>query len=143
MSTSNNKNSNSNISLNNINVININTELKKDYFQNPILPPTINHSNRFIPEPVYNLKISNLKNKKYRLSWKSLPENKEKEAIKFIVYQFIKGEKVNINNTSNIIGLTGKKYLDILKKDMKNTNIFIIQAVNRNNDFSNPVSISK
>ena len=125
------------------NTLDINDELKNNYYQNPILPPTINHNSKYIPEPVYNVKISRRKNKKYRLSWESLPENKEKEVVKFIVYQFDKGEKINIKNNSKIIALTGEKHIDIHKKDIKNANIFIIQAVNRNNNISNPVSISR
>jgi len=125
------------------NTLNINAELKNNYFQNPILPPTIIKSNNQIPESVYNTKITKQKNKIFRLSWESMPENKEKEAVKFLVYQFNKGDKVTLENESKIISLTGEKYLDIQKKEMKNASVFIIIAVNRNNNTSKPVRIEK
>ncbi len=122
------------------NPLDINKALKKGYYKNPILPPTIS-SKLFIPEPVYDLKITKSKNRKYRLSWESLQENTEKEAVKFIVYQFEKGEKINIKNNSNIIALTGEKHIDIHRKYIRNAKIFIVQAVSRNNNISNPVRI--
>jgi len=125
------------------NTLNINNDLKNNYFKTPILPPTINQQNKYIPEPVYNEKITKQTNEKFRLSWESIPENKEKEAVKFIVYQFNKGDKIDTENSSKIIALTGEKHVDILKKNIKNANVFIIQAVSRNNNTSNPVRILK
>ena len=60
-----------------------------------------------------------------------------------MVYQFDKGEKADIRNKSKIIALTGEDHIDLHKKDLKNANIFIIQAVSRNNNVSNPVRIMR
>jgi uncharacterized lipoprotein YddW (UPF0748 family) len=114
--------------------------LKKGFYKNPILPPTISPE-LFIPEPVYNLKIAKYKNRKYRLSWDVIQENTEKEAVKFIIYQFNKGEKISMKSNSNIITITGENHVDIHKKHLKNAKIFIVQAVSRNNNVSNPVRI--
>ncbi len=121
----------------------INQILKNNYFQNPILPPTFNHSEKYIPEPVYNIKITKQKNKKYQLSWESIPENLEKEAVKFLVFQFGKDEKVNTKSKSNVIALTGEKHIILHKKNFQRGSIFIIQAVSRNNNISNPVYFKK
>ena len=75
------------------------------------------------------------------MSWESISENDEKEAVKFIVYQFNIGENINLEDTSKIIALTGDTHFDISKNEMKQTSIFIIQAVNRNNNISKPVRI--
>ncbi len=122
------------------NPLDIKGALKKGFYKNPVLPPTISPE-LFIPEPVYNLKIAKHKRRKYRLSWESIQENTEKEAVKFIVYQFNKGEKSSIKSNSNIIAITGEKHIDIHKKDIKNAKIFVVQAVSRNNYISNPVRI--
>ncbi len=122
------------------NPLDIDGALKKSFYNNPILPPIINQK-LFIPEPVYNLKIAKHKKRKFRLSWESIQENTEKEAVKFIIYQFNKGEKISMKSNSNIVALTGEKYLDIHKKHLKNAKIFIVQAVSRNNNTSNPVRI--
>lgn len=125
------------------NTLNINDELKNSYFQNPILPPTIIKSNRQIPEPVFDVEIQKLKKKKYRLCWSSISENKEKEAVKYLIYQFDKGEKVDLENESKIISLTGNKHVDIYKKQLKNTSVFVIIAANRNNNTSKPVRLER
>ena len=125
------------------NPLGINNILKLNYFQNPILPPSVNHKENFIPEPVFNVQIKKTKNKMYRLSWESIPENKEKEGVKFIVYQFNKSDKIGMNSSSNIIALTGEKHIDITKKEYKNTAIFILLAVSRNNNISKPISIKR
>jgi uncharacterized lipoprotein YddW (UPF0748 family) len=121
----------------------INNLLKTKYYQNPILPPSTNLKENYIPEPVSNIEVNKLKNKIYRLSWESIPENKEKEAVKFIVYQFRKDERIDIKNNSNIIAITGEKYFEMNKKEFKNTNVFVVQAVSRNNNISKAVSFTK
>ena len=119
----------------------VNDILKNKYYPNPILPPSVNHNKKFIPEPVFDAKLKKIKNKKYQLSWESIPENKEKEAVKYIVYQLDKNE--NINKSSKIKAITGNKFIDLNKKEYKKAHIFIIQAVSRNNNVSNPVRIIK
>ncbi len=125
------------------NPLGINQILKSKYYQNPILPPSTNHTKKFIPEPVSHAKFTKVKNKKYRLSWESLPENKEKEAVKFIVYQLDKNESFGSISSSKIKDITGNKFIDLSKKEYKKANIFIIQAVSRNNNISNPVRVIK
>lgn len=125
------------------NPLEINNLLRTKYYQNPILPPSTNHKVKYIPEPVFNIKVKKNKNKTYRLSWESIPENKEKKAIKFVVYKFRKDEKIDIENKSNIIALTGNKYFDIKKKEYKTAYFFVIQAVSRNNNISKAVSFKK
>jgi len=125
------------------NPLGINEILKNNYYTNPILPPSTNKDKIFIPEAVYNVKFDKLKNKKYILSWESIPENKEKEAVKFLVHQFDKNDAINLNNATSVIALTGEKEIELDKKDLKNGEIFVIQAISRNNNVSNPVNFVK
>jgi len=125
------------------NTLNINDELKNNYFEYAILPPIINYNKKHIPEPVFNVKIQKQENKKYRLSWESVLENKEKEAVKFLVYQFDKEDQINTKSDQNIIALTGEHFIDILKKDLNKTKSFTIIAVSRNNNTSKPVSLEE
>ncbi|MCF6223339.1 MAG: family 10 glycosylhydrolase [Flavobacteriaceae bacterium] len=114
----------------------VNQILKNRYYQNPILPPSVNHNVNFIPEPVYNIKMTKQKNKNIQIFWESIPENKEKEAVKFLVFLFDKDEKVDTNNSSKIISLTGENQITIRKKDFQKGATIIIQAVSRNNNLS-------
>ncbi len=121
----------------------INEILKDKYYKYPVLPPSSNIKIKFIPEPVYDVKISKLNSKNQRITWQSLSENKEKEAIKFIIYHYEKGEKINLENNANIVAITGEHHLDINKKKFKKGSIFSIIAVSRNNNKSNPVNFKR
>ena len=121
------------------NPLGINEILKMDYYADITLPPSTNHSQKFIPEAVSNVKITKQKNKIFQLSWDITPENKEKEAIKFLVYQFKNDEMVDFSKQSKIIELTGNKFIQLSKKDLKKGNVFQIIAVSRNNNISMPI----
>ncbi|MDX5584978.1 MAG: family 10 glycosylhydrolase [Aureibaculum sp.] len=121
----------------------INQILKRNYYTNPLLPPSTNHDTKFIPEPVFKVRFTKLKKRKYQLSWESIPENKEKEAVKYLVFKFNKNEKIDIKRPSNIIALTGEKQIVINKKIAKKGTTFAIQAVSRNNNISQAVIIKK
>ncbi len=123
------------------NPLGINNIIKTKYFQNPILPPSIPSNLNSVPEPVFDIQIKKSKNKLYRLSWRSIPENKEKEAVKFVVYQFRKNERVDLSKVTNIIAITGEAHLSISKKEYKNSAVYVIQAVSRNNKIGKPVSL--
>ena len=121
------------------NPLGINEILKMDYYANITLPPSTNHSQKFIPEAVSNVKFTKQKNKIFQLSWDITPENKEKEAFKFLVYQFKNDEMVDFSKQSKIIELTGNKFIELSKKDLKKGNVFQIIAVSRNNNVSIPI----
>jgi len=121
----------------------INQILKNNYYPTPILPPSVNQDKKFIPEPVFNVNFTKIKKRKHRLSWESMPENKEKEAVKYLIFQFKKNEKIDIDNSSKIIALTGEKHIDILKKNAKKGTAFVILAISRNNNKSKAVKIKK
>ncbi|MDY7393765.1 family 10 glycosylhydrolase [Aureibaculum sp. 2210JD6-5] len=117
----------------NKNAYGINEILKEKYYQYPTLPPSSNHKKEFIPEPVSNIRLDKIKRKNYQLSWNTMPENTEKEAVKFLIYKFDRGESMDINNPSKIIALTGETHFNIHKKVKKRT-AFVIFPVSRNNN---------
>ena len=121
----------------------INEVLKNNYYKLPILPPTTNKEIKYIPEPVFNVNFSKLNSKNQRLSWSSISENKEKEAVKYLVYYFDKGEKISFDSNSNIVAITGEQHFDFNKKVFKKGSIFSIVAVSRNNNKSNPLYIKR
>ena len=121
------------------NPLNINKILKEKYYQNPVLPPGLQKGIKYHPEPVTDVEILKVSSRRQRLVWKSMPENKEKEAVKFLIYRFEKGDRVDLENSRKIIALTGEHHFDFNKKELKKGSIFVIQAVNRNNNISNPV----
>lgn len=120
------------------NPMGINEILKEKFYKYPILPPSINKERIFIPEPVFDIDTKKYTNKTIRLTWKSIPENEEKKAVKYLVYFFDKGEMVNTKNNAKLIDITGQNFIDFNKKKYKK-GVFVIIAVSRNNNQSNPV----
>jgi uncharacterized lipoprotein YddW (UPF0748 family) len=119
------------------NPLNIRQVIHERFYQNPCLPPVSNNDRKNAPEPVYDLKLDKIK-KNYTLSWKFLPENKEKEAVKFLVYAFGKGEPKDLNDGSRVFALTGQTQIQLSKKQLKEMGSIVIRAVSRNNDLSDP-----
>lgn len=116
------------------NRFNINNILKEKYYSTPALPPSVDKNAFFRPQQVTHLKLKRKKGKIFRLSWQTMPENTSNEAVRFLVYQFNKDESININNSSNIIALTGKNSLDIHKKTFRRRSSFVVVPVSRNNN---------
>ena len=125
------------------NPLSINDILKQKYYSTIVLPPIAIKNIKVAPEPVYNIDLSKEKNKIYKLSWDSLSENKEKEAVKYIVYQFLENEMVQLSNSKKVIALTGNKHIELSKKDLKKGMVFHILAINRNNNVSSPTQFIK
>jgi len=119
----------------------INQLLRGKYFKNPALIPVINKDINFTPEVVINARLNKIKNKKYLLQWETLPENVENQAVKYLVYQFNTHEVQNLNQSANLIALTGENKLSIPKKDLKDAKTLVIIAVSRNNNMSFPVRV--
>ena len=113
--------------------------LSEKFYQNPCLPPVVDDSKRNAPEPVYGLEY--VKNKRlFTLSWQYLPENKEKEAVKFLVYAFSENDRVDLDDATKIYALTGETHIDLSRKEARNLKTVVIRAVSRNNDLSDPTS---
>jgi uncharacterized lipoprotein YddW (UPF0748 family) len=111
------------------------------YFSSPALQPVGNDKEKFVPQPVIHVKLDKIKNKQYLLEWEVIPEKKEFEAVKFLIYAFGKNEAHDVNATDKLIGLTGETSLMLSKKNLEDTDSFMIVAVSRNNNLSSPVSI--
>ncbi len=124
------------------NPLKIDQILANKYYKQPALQPVVDKNVKYAPESVVNTKLEKIKGKHYRLYWEALPENVEKQAVKYLVYQFNKGEVQNLNDPTHIIALTGENELIISKKELKDANSLFIIAVSKNNNLSSPVSVS-
>ena len=124
------------------NPLNINEVLKNKFYTTPVLPAAHEKVTTQVPEPVYDVSIDKLTGKMQGISFKTLPVNKEKEAVKFLIYFFEKGEEINVEKAENIIALTGDTEWDFSKKEYKK-GVFVIYAVNRYNQLSSPVHVVK
>lgn len=119
----------------------INDQLLNHFYQYPSLQPIVNDKVKFAPQPPINAKLSKIKNKQYLLHWDSLPDKKEYEAVKYMVYLFDENENLDFGNKSKFVALTGESQVVIPKKTMASHGKFMIIGVSRNNNISSPVSV--
>jgi uncharacterized lipoprotein YddW (UPF0748 family) len=115
--------------------------LREKYYQYPSLMPIANKNVSHTPEAVLNARLEKLKNKEYTLSWETIPENVEKQAVKYLVYQFKEHEIEDLNRAANIVALTGENKLNLSKKDLKDAKQLVIIGVSKNNNLSAPVRV--
>lgn len=116
----------------------INKVLGSNYYKHPILPPVVNQNIRMTPERVRNLEAVRTKSKHWDIRWKPVPENKEKEASKFLVYLFDSQESIDLSSPSHLVEITGNEFTQLSKKDAKKGSVVVVVAVSRNNDMSTP-----
>ena len=120
------------------NPLNVRERIARTCFPAAILPAVVDDKVKRVPQPVYEVQLEQAKGKSARLTWQTLPENKEKEAVRYLI-QLIGTEQDGVSNAGRVI-LTGEKHLDLSKKELKEAKAFVIRAVSRNNDVSDPVT---
>lgn len=119
---------------------NIRERMARGSFADVALTPVVNDNVKMVPLPVTNVRLEQTHNREYELRWDSPPQNKEKQAVKYLVYQFDSEDEMDMNNSSAKIVLTGRRHLNLTKKQAKSIKAIVIRAVSRNNDLSDPVS---
>lgn len=59
----------------------INEVLKRNYYTNPLLPPSTNHDKKFIPEPVFEVKFTKLKKENINYHGSLFLKTKKKKLL--------------------------------------------------------------
>ena len=118
---------------------NIREKITRSCFSDVTLPPRVNDNVRKVPQPVYDVQLEQTRGKSTKVTWESLPENNEKEAVRYLVNRFSQHEVVDMNDLKGKVTLTGLKYLELTKQEMKHLKTIVIRAVSRNNDVSSPI----
>ena len=113
------------------NVGNYASTLRDYYWRRPALQPDMS----FIDKKTTN-KVRGLKrvwtNEGYVLFW-TAPKGKnwQTTAVRYVVYQFAKGEKVDINDASKIVAITSNTFWKLPYKDGKTKYTYAVTALNR------------
>ena len=113
------------------NVGNYGSTLRNYYWRRPALQPDMS----FIDKKTTN-KVRGLKrvwtNEGYVLFW-TAPKGKnwQTTAVRYVVYKFAKGEKVDINDASKIVAITRNTFLKLPYKDGKTKYTYAVTALNR------------
>lgn len=120
------------------NIGNYQNMLRKVYWKTPALQPLMPFIDRTAPKRVKKLKVLNVEGDKI-LFW-SKPKGKgwQDEAVKYVVYKFDAGDKINIDDASKIYVITAESFCKIpadLSKSSKS--IFAVTALDRMSNESN------
>jgi hypothetical protein len=101
------------------------------YWKYPALQPEMPFIDGKAPKKVKRLKPVWIDND-YVLFWRA-PKAKDwkDEAVKYVVYRFAKGEKVNVDDPSKIYTITSNNFVKLPYKDGGQKWVFAVTALDR------------
>ena len=113
------------------NVGNYGTALRNNYWRYPALQPSMPFISDKAPKKVTKVKPI-WTSDGYVLFW-TAPKGKnwQDEAVKYVVYRFAAGEKVDINDPSKIVAVTATTYCKLPYIDGKQKYTYVVSALNR------------
>lgn len=122
------------------NVGNYGTLLKSVYWKYPALTPTMPFIDNKAPKSVKGMTVLDMDGDQV-LFWKA-PKGKgwKNEAVRYVVYKFDKGEKINLNDASKIIKITTDEFYKIPQTSLnsKQGAYYVVTALDRMNNESKP-----
>lgn len=121
------------------NIGNYGTILRENYWKSPALQPLMPFIDNKSPKKVKGVKPI-WTSDGYVLFWEA-PKGKgwKDEAYKYVVYRFSKGEKVNINNNTNIVAITHNTFIALPYSDGKTKYTYVVTALDRMSNESSAV----
>ena len=113
------------------NVGNYGTALRNNYWRFPALQPSMPFISDKAPKKVTKVKPI-WTSDGYVLFWTAPKgQNWQDEAVKYVVYSFAAGEKVDINDPSKIVAITATTYYKLPYNDGKQKYTYVVSALNR------------
>lgn len=120
------------------NPMNLQQVLKQEHFKHPALPPKHNKLNRENPSPVEAINLEKKKGKFSSVQWQVTGEKEQKKAVKFLVYAFEHAERIDYDDPSHLLAITGAQQLQISNKALKGYEVLSVVPVNRQNEAGSP-----
>lgn len=114
------------------NIGNYGTMLRNRYWRTPALQPEMTFLGKKAPGKVRKVKPVWTADG-YILFWTAPKAKKDWQtnATKYVVYAFKNGEKINLNNSSNIVSITSNTYYKLPYNDGKEKYTYVVTALNR------------
>lgn len=121
------------------NVGNYGTMLRNQYWKTPALQPLMPFIDNKAPKKVSGVKPI-WTSDGYMLFWRA-PKGKDwkDKAHKYVIYCFKKGEKINIDNASHIVGVTSNTYYPLPYSAGKEKYTYVVTALDRMSNESKEV----
>ncbi len=113
------------------NLGNYGTSLRNTYWRTPALQPLMPHLDSKAPDKVRKLKDIDMGSERV-LMW-TAPKftNWDDEAMKYVVYRFLKGEDLNINDPSHIVAITTDTFYELPHTLEPGRYVYFVTALDR------------
>ena len=117
---------------------NYGTMLRENYWRYPALQPQMPFIDKTTPKKPRKLKPV-WTSDGYILFW-TAPKGKKwnEQVIKYVVYRFEEGEKINMDNPSKIVAITSDTYYKLPYKDGRVKYYYVVTSLNRLQNESKP-----
>ena len=114
------------------NVGNYGMALRKNYWNHPALQPAMSFIDSKAPRKPAHLSIVKTDDDRQMLYW-TAPKGKgwKDEAVKYVVYRFAKGERVNIDDPAHIVTITTNTFYLLPRFDGKQKYTYVVTALDR------------
>lgn len=117
--------------------------LRNHYWKTPALQPLMPYIDNKAPKKAKKLKIMTVGNEKILFWTKPKGKGWKDEAVKYVVYSFSKGEKLDTNDASKIVAVTGETFYKLPSSTelTNNRRIYVVTALDRMSNESKPSKI--
>jgi len=113
------------------NVGNYGTKLRTNYWRYPALQPTMKSIDSKAPKKPRKVQVIDVEGQKV-LFWTAPKGDGWKDAaVKYAIYRFNQGEKVDINNTSKLVAITGETHFELPAAEEGRRCVYAITALDR------------
>ena len=113
------------------NVGNYGTKLRTNYWRYPALPPTMKSIDNKAPKKPRKVKVIDIEGQKV-LFWTAPKGDGWKDAaVKYAIYRFNQGEKVDVDNTSKLVAITGETHYELPAAAEGSRCVYAVTALDR------------
>lgn len=128
------------------NVGNYQSVLRSNYWKHPALQPLLPYIDDKAPKKVKKLKFMNVDGDRVLFWTKPKGNGWKDEAVKYVVYEFQKGEPIDLNNSSRIRGITSEPYFKVMAEKNGSAatpqSVFVVTALDKMNNESKPAKVT-
>ncbi len=113
------------------NVGNYGTKLRTNYWRYPALQPTMKSIDSKAPKKPRKVQVIDVEGQKVLFWTAPKGEGWKDAAVKYAIYRFNQGEKVDISNTSKLVAITGETHFELPAAEEGRRCVYAITALDR------------
>ncbi len=113
------------------NVGNYGTQLRTNYWRYPALQPTMKSIDNKAPKKPRKVQVIDVEGQKVLFWTAPKGEGWKDAAVRYAIYRFNQGEKVDINNTSKLIAITGETHYELPAAEEGSRCVYAVTALDR------------